>query len=146
MITRSFLALTLGALAFSVDVSAQSAQCAAQALPLRDACQKGTDIFTMLAPQVNGALTGGGPVLGSSRAVRGLSIGIRVNAVDGRVPDLGNVQLSSTGIVRSTMRATWPSTPACIRAPKASAALWAMFSTAWISASRSPRNSGIEMS
>jgi hypothetical protein len=103
MITRSFLALTLGVLAVSLPVSAQSAQCAAQAVPLRDACQKGTDIFTMLAPQVNGALTGGGPVLGSSRAVRGLSIGIRVNAVDGRVPDLANVQLSSTGVVQSAI-------------------------------------------
>ena len=57
----------------------------------------------MLAPQVNGALAGGGPVLGSSRAVRGLSIGIRVNAVDGRLPDLANVRLSSAGIVQSTI-------------------------------------------
>ncbi len=57
----------------------------------------------MLSPQVNGALAGGGPVLGSSRSVRGLSIGLRVNAVDGSVPDISNVELSTSGIVRSTI-------------------------------------------
>ncbi len=103
MTARSFAAVALCASALSLPLAAQSAECAAQAVALRDACQKGTDIFTMLAPQVNGALTGGGPVLGSSRAVRGLSIGIRVNAVDGRVPDLAAVTLSSTGTVRSTI-------------------------------------------
>jgi hypothetical protein len=103
MTVRALAAIAFAAAICSLPVSAQSAQCAAQPVALRDACQKGTDIFTMLAPQVNGALTGGGPVLGSSRAVRGLSIGLRVNAVDGRVPDLSNLRLSSTGIVRSTI-------------------------------------------
>ncbi len=103
MTVRSFIAIALCASAAALPLAGQSSQCTAQATALRDACQKGTDIFTMLAPQVNGALTGGGPVLGSSRAVRGLSIGIRVNAVDGRVPDLANVRLSTTGIVRSTL-------------------------------------------
>jgi hypothetical protein len=103
MTVRSAAACALAAALLSLPAAAQSAQCAAQPVALRDACQKGTDIFTMLAPQVNGALAGGGPVLGSSRAVRGLSIGLRVNAVDGRVPDLSNLQLSSTGIVQSTI-------------------------------------------
>jgi hypothetical protein len=103
MSARSFAAIVLSAGALSLPLAAQSAQCASQATALRDACQKGTDIFTLLAPQVHGALTGGGPVLGSSRAVRGLSVGVRVNAVDGRVPDLGAVTLSSTGTVRSTI-------------------------------------------
>lgn len=80
-----------------------STQCTAQAAILRDACQKGTDIFSMLAPQVNGAITGGGAVLGSARAVGGLSIGLRVNAVDGQVPDLGSVSLSPTGMVQSAI-------------------------------------------
>lgn len=103
MTVRSLAALALCAGAFALPLSAQSAQCSAQPVALQDACQKGTDIFTMLAPQVNGALTGGGPVLGSSRAVRGLSIGVRVNAVDGRVPDITNLQLSSTGMQQSTI-------------------------------------------
>lgn len=103
MTARRLAAAILCASSLSFPLYAQSAQCTAQAAAVRDACQKGTDIFMMLAPQVNGALTGGGPVLGSSRAVRGLSIGLRLNAVDGRVPDIANVQLSSTGIVRSTI-------------------------------------------
>lgn len=105
MTVRSLPAIALlCAGALTTPVAAQpSAQCASAAVSLRDACQKGTDIFSMLAPQVNGALTGGGPVLGSSRAVRGISIGLRVNAVDGRVPDLTNVELSSTGAVASTI-------------------------------------------
>ncbi len=103
MTARTLAVAALCAGALSLPLSAQSAQCLSQAVALRDACQKGTDIFEMLAPQVQGALAGGGPVLGSSRAVRGISIGLRVNAVDGRVPDLGNVTLSSSGIVQSTI-------------------------------------------
>jgi hypothetical protein len=103
MTVRRLAAVALCATVSSLPLRAQAAQCTSQTTALRDACQKGTDIFEMIAPQVNGALTGGGPVLGSSRAVRGLSIGIRVNAVDGRVPDLANVRLSSTGIVRSAI-------------------------------------------
>ena len=106
MTVRRLAAIALCASGIAAPVHAQSSQCTAQVAALRDACQKGTDIFAMLAPQVNGALTGGGPVLGSSRAVRGLSIGVRVNAVDGRAPDLANVRLSSTGIVRSNIPTT----------------------------------------
>ncbi len=103
MTVRSLAALALCAGAFALPLSAQSAQCASQAIALRDACQKGTDIFMMLAPQVNGALTGGGPVLGSSRSGHGLSIGIRVNAVDGRVPDPSKISLSANGVVKSAI-------------------------------------------
>ncbi len=112
MTARSLAVAALCAGAITMPLSAQSAQCLTQAVALRDACQKGTDIFAMLAPQVQGALAGGGPVLGSSRAVRGISIGLRVNAVDGRLPDLGNVRLSSTGIVRSTIATTRVPVPA----------------------------------
>lgn len=84
-----------------VAQSGPSAQCTSQPTALQDACQKGTDIFTMLMPQVQGALGGGGPVLGSSRGVHGLSIGVRVGAVDGVVPDVTNVTLSGTGIVQT---------------------------------------------
>jgi hypothetical protein len=97
MTVRSFAAIALATAALCLPLHAQSQQCAAQVAALRDACQKGTDIFAMLAPQVNGALAGGGPVLGSARAVRGLSVGLRVNAVDGQVPDVATIQLSSSG-------------------------------------------------
>ena len=94
-------ALCAGSLA-AAPLAAQSSQCTSQAVALQDACQKGTDIFTMLMPQVQGALAGGGPVLGSSRGVRALSIGVRVNAVDGVVPDLTTATLSVTGMQQTT--------------------------------------------
>ena len=102
--TARFLTLsTLVACTLAAPLPAQSSQCTGQAVAIRDACQKGADIFAMMMPQVQSALAGGGPILGSARAVRGVSIGLRVNAVDGRVPDLDQVSLSATGIVRSTM-------------------------------------------
>lgn len=97
----------------SSTLGAQSAQCtSAQNVTLRDACQKGTDIFSMLAPQVNGAVAGGGALLGSARAVNGISVGLRVNAVDGRLPDLGSLRYSSTGVVRSAIATTRTPVPA----------------------------------
>ena len=89
--------------ALTTPLTAQSAQCTGQVVGLRDACQKGTDLFSMLAPQVNGAIAGGGPTLGTARTSSGITIGLRLNLVDGRVPDLSAVTLSSTGIVRSTI-------------------------------------------
>lgn len=103
MSLRSFASAALFGGAFALPLQAQSSQCLTQPLALRDACQKGTDIFAMLAPQVNGALAGGGPVLGSARAVNGISIGVRVNAVDGALPDLAAIRLSAAGAVRSTI-------------------------------------------
>jgi hypothetical protein len=106
MMSRRFAALALlisGAAPIAANAQSASAQCLAQAAALRDACQKGSDIFAMIAPQVNGALTGGGPVLGSSRSGGVLSIGLRVNAVDGRVPELTSVTLSPTALTRSTI-------------------------------------------
>lgn len=96
-------ALSASVLAASplVAQSGPSAQCTSQPTAIQDACQKGTDIFTMLMPQIQGALGGGGPVLGSSRGVRGLSIGVRVGAVDGVVPDVTSVTLSGTGMVQT---------------------------------------------
>lgn len=105
MLARSLRVVGACTLALAPPLVAQSAQCASQPFAVRDACQKGTDIFTMLAPQVQGALAGGSPVLGASNAVRGFSVGLRVNAVDGRLPQLGNVRLATDGIARSVIPA-----------------------------------------
>lgn len=106
MLVRSLGLVGACMVTLALPLAAQSAQCVAQPIALRDACQKGTDIFTMLSPQIHGALAGGGPVLGSSNAVRGFSVGLRVNAVDGRVPDVRNLSLSTSGIARSTIPTT----------------------------------------
>ncbi|HYW51722.1 MAG TPA: hypothetical protein VE861_14000 [Gemmatimonadaceae bacterium] len=97
------VAVAFCAVALSLPVAAQSAQCSAQPVALRDACQKGTDIFTMLAPQVHAAIAGGGPVLASARAVNGLSVGLRINAVDARIPDPSSTTLSTGGAVQGTI-------------------------------------------
>jgi hypothetical protein len=105
MLIRSLASTALLISVSTIPLAAQgvSTQCAAVSVLLRDACQKGTDIFSMLAPQVQGAIAGGGPVLGSARTVFGLSIGLRVNAVDGRVPDVAGVTLARTGAVNSAI-------------------------------------------
>jgi len=114
MLVRSLSVIVACTLAHACaqPLVAQSAQCVSQPVVLRDACQKGTDIFTMLAPQIQGALAGGSPVLGSSNAVRGFSVGLRVNAVDGRIPELGSVRLARDGIARSTIPTTRTPLPA----------------------------------
>ena len=105
MPTRILAGAALLALATVRPAVAQSpsSACLAQASLLQDACQKGTDFFQMLTPQVTGAITGGGAVLGSARSVNGFSIGLRVNAVDGQVPDIRNLSLSTTGIARTAV-------------------------------------------
>ncbi|MES3034037.1 MAG: hypothetical protein V4813_08565 [Gemmatimonadota bacterium] len=101
---RHLVAIVACSTGFAVlPLAAQSSQCQGQVSGLRDACQKGTDIFSMLAPQVNGAIAGGGPTLGTARTSSGITIGLRLNVVDGRVPDLSGITLSSTGIVQSAI-------------------------------------------
>lgn len=102
-VIRRFVAAVALLACSTSPLAAQSAQCQAQVSGLRDACQKGTDLFMMLAPQVNGAIAGGGPTLGTARTSGGITIGLRLNVVDGRVPDLSRVTLSSTGTVQSTI-------------------------------------------
>ncbi len=100
---RAALALVLMAVLASPQLTAQSSQCTAQAVASRDACQKGTDLFLMLAPQLSGALAGGGAMIGTARMANGLSLGLRLNVVEGQVPELGAVSISSTGAVQSTI-------------------------------------------
>ena len=114
MLTRHALLALLACAAGAQPLQAQAApsqQCAATAPGMRDACQKGTDIFTMLMPQVLGALTGGGPVLGSAGSERGLSVGLRVTAIDGDLPTLASVPLSISRIVRSDIRTSRAAVP-----------------------------------
>jgi hypothetical protein len=91
----------------AVPAAAQTvdAQCAALPVQLRDACQKGTDIFNLVAPQLNGAIAGGNAVLGTANTLGGfgkISIGVRATAVDGRVPNLSGITLAQTGAVQTT--------------------------------------------
>lgn len=93
----TFVASTLGA---------QSAACATQAVALRDVCQKGLDIFSMLAPQLDGALSAGGPVLGTARTGDGISLALRLNGVRALVPDISTQAFSLSGAQVSTIATT----------------------------------------
>lgn len=70
----------------------------------QDACQKALDLFQYLAPQLAGAITGGNAVSGEHSARGGagrFSIGVRVNAVRGRLPQGDAVTPAITGAVAS---------------------------------------------
>ncbi|MBL8958772.1 MAG: hypothetical protein JNJ98_02885 [Gemmatimonadetes bacterium] len=70
----------------------------------QDACQKALDLFQYMAPQLAGAITGGNAALGehSSRGGAGrFSVGVRVNAVRGRLPNVEAITPSINGAVVS---------------------------------------------
>ena len=55
-----------------------------------DLCQKAVDIFTLVAPQFGTSIAGGNAVLGTGGHLGGLghfSVGVRLNAIKGTIPD-----------------------------------------------------------
>lgn len=78
--------------------------CAAQALPLRDACQKSVDLIDYFAPQLGALVAGGNTELGRGGATGGaghFSVGLRVNALRSPVPQVQDVTLSALGATRT---------------------------------------------
>jgi hypothetical protein len=66
----------------------------------QDACQKAIDLFQYMAPQLGTSITGGNATLGQGGNLGGLghfSFGIRVNAVQGDLPQVQNTNVSVTG-------------------------------------------------
>ena len=71
----------------------------------QDACQKAIDLFRYLAPQLGTSIAGGNATLGQGGNLGGLghfSAGIRVNAVQGSLPQAQNIQISTSGASRTT--------------------------------------------
>src|SRR5205085_6699398 len=71
-----------------------------QARATQDACQKAIDLFKYLAPQLGTAIAGGNPTLGQGGNLGGLghfSAGLRLNAVQGSLPQVQNVTPSVQG-------------------------------------------------
>lgn len=98
----------VGAVSVPAQLAAQiDARCPGLALPDRaaqDACQKAIDIFAFMTPQLGIGLVGGNATLGTGGALGGpgrFSIGVRGNGIQGRVPQVGNVNPAITGAVRS---------------------------------------------
>src|SRR5947207_10799150 len=103
----SFAALVLAASSLPAQVDTQ--RCppgnVGQTIPdqtraSQDACQKAIDLFEYLAPQLGTSIAGGNPTLGQGGNLGGIghfSAGIRLNAVQGNIPQVQNVTPSVQG-------------------------------------------------
>jgi len=70
----------------------------------QDACQKAVDLFKYVAPQLGTAISGGNATLGQGGSLGGLghfSIGIRVNVVQGSLPQIQNTSVAANGAQNS---------------------------------------------
>ena len=70
----------------------------------QDACQKAIDLFAYMAPQLGASITGGNATLGMAGSLGGLghfSVGLRVNAVQGSIPQVQAVTPSVNGVQQS---------------------------------------------
>jgi hypothetical protein len=70
----------------------------------QDACQKAIDLFKYMAPQLGTSITGGNATLGQGGNLGGLghfSLGLRVNAVQGSLPQIQDISLSTNGATNS---------------------------------------------
>lgn len=70
----------------------------------QDACQKAIDLFQYLAPQLATSVAGGNATLGQAGSLGGLghfSVGFRVNALQGSLPQVQNVTPVVTGVQKS---------------------------------------------
>lgn len=111
MMQRRILAGLAGVLVGAADGGAQGGpvdpQCGtatASARATQDACQKALDLFAFLAPQLGVAIVGGNAALGEHSALGGLgrvSLGLRANVVDARMPRVGDEVPAITGAVQS---------------------------------------------
>lgn len=74
-----------------------------------DACEKAIDLFNYMAPQLGTAIAGGSAVMGKGGTLGGLghfSVGFRVNAVNGALPQImeGDVRPTTGGAQQDNYR------------------------------------------
>ena len=105
LVVSATLLVTAASAMHAQGKSAPDQQCATAVIELRDACQKSVDLFNYMAPQVGTAMAGGNATLGQASTLGGLghfSLGVRVTAVDGAIPDFGESDEPSTNDAVST--------------------------------------------
>jgi hypothetical protein len=71
----------------------------------QDACQKAIDLFQYMAPQLGTAISGGNATLGQGGSLGGLghfTVGLRINAVQGSLPQVQNTSVSANGAQNNT--------------------------------------------
>jgi hypothetical protein len=106
----SFVALTLAASSVQAQVDTQRCPPGTangfgvpdQTRASQDACQKAIDLFKYMAPQLGTMIAGGNPTLGQGGNLGGLghfTAGLRVNILQGSLPQVQNVTPSATGAV-----------------------------------------------
>jgi hypothetical protein len=81
----------------------------------QDACQKGVDVFQLMAPQLATAVTAGNATLGEAGSLGGLghaTIEVRGNVVRGTVPLINNIAVSPTGAQSTNFKTTQVAIPA----------------------------------
>lgn len=106
-VTALFVVGAIAAPATRASAQGIDPRCPAVTLQERaaqDACQKAIDIFGFMTPQLGIGLVGGNATLGTGGALGGpgrFSIGVRGNGIQGRVPQVTDVNASITGAQRS---------------------------------------------
>ena len=98
----------IGLLAVSAVRPVAAQQSCTGGTAVQDACQKGSDFITFIAPQLSTALAGGNATLGQGGALGGLghfALGIRASAVNGSLPKIGDQNFSTTGAQATTYTA-----------------------------------------
>lgn len=116
---RKLLSVVIASAVLAAPLAAQQANPDAQCPPgsvnsfgvpdqqraTQDACQKAIDLFRYMMPQLGTAVAGGAPTLGQGGSLGGLghfSVGVRVNGVLGKLPQIQDVPLSVQGAQRTT--------------------------------------------
>jgi hypothetical protein len=93
-------ALAAGLVTASSAAEAQNAQCLAQPLVARDACQKVVDLFSYVAPSLGSMITGGNATLGQIGSIGStghFSFGVRIVGMQTNLPQVQNLNFSATG-------------------------------------------------
>ena len=97
----SFAALALAATPARAQIDTQRCPATTNAQRIsQDACQKAIDLFAYLAPQLATTVAGGNATLGMAGSLGGLghfSAGLRVNALQGSLPQFQDITVSTSG-------------------------------------------------
>lgn len=97
---RRILAASAILAAVALPAAAQNPNCASATTTTADACEKATDLFNYMMPQLGTSLVGGSHTLGVGTTLGGFphfAIALRGNAIMGDLPDLQSINVSIAG-------------------------------------------------
>lgn len=97
---RRIFAASLVLVAAAAPVVAQNPNCAGNTTVTADACEKATDLFNYMMPQLGTSLVGGSHTLGVGTTLGGFphfALALRGNAIKGDLPDIAAMNVSIAG-------------------------------------------------